>query len=134
MFGETSDLESLDVQMAVDDFSNIVHKIFESSSPLMNFPPKLAKMLGLKMWLEFEESVNQVLAKGYHVIDLFLERTSAYPGGLYEKLQDAEVPLEMIKRIFVDLVIAAGDTVSIFQGSILFTNFNNRVIYLKRNT
>ncbi|XP_065354966.1 cytochrome P450 315a1, mitochondrial [Calliphora vicina] len=110
MFGETSDLEILDIQQAVDDFSNIVHKIFESSSPLMNFPPKVAKMLGLKMWLEFEESVNEVLIKGYHVIDLFLERTSAYPGGLYEKLKEAEVPLEMIKRIFVDLVIAAGDT------------------------
>lgn len=111
MFGETSDLEIYDIHLAVDEFSDIVHKIFESSSPLMNFPPKLAKMLGLKIWREFENSVNQVLAKGGRVIDLFLERTSAYPGGLYEKLQESEVPLDMIKRIFVDLVIAAGDTV-----------------------
>ncbi|KAM7362660.1 cytochrome P450 family protein sad isoform 1-T2 [Cochliomyia hominivorax] len=110
MFGETSDLEIVDIHQAVDEFSDIVHKIFESSSPLMNFPPKLAKMLGLKIWLQFEESVNQVLKKGYRVIDLFLERTSAYPGGLYEKLSEANVPLDMIKRIFVDLVIAAGDT------------------------
>ncbi|KAI8129035.1 Cytochrome P450 315a1, mitochondrial [Lucilia cuprina] len=110
MFGETSDLEILDIQQAVDEFSNIVHKIFETSSPLMNFPPRLAKILGMKIWREFEKSVEEVLIKGYHVIDLFLERTSAYPGGLYEKLQEAEVPLDMIKRIFVDLVIAAGDT------------------------
>lgn len=112
MFGETSDLENADIQRAVESFSNIVHKIFESSSPLMNFPPKLARLLNMRIWRDFKESVDQVLAMGYHVIDLFLERTSAYPGGLYEKLQEAETPLDMIKRLFVDLVIAAGDTVS----------------------
>lgn len=112
MFGDTSDLQSRDIQMAVEDFSNNVHKIFESSSPLMNFPPKLAKLLGMKIWHQFAESVDQVLAKGYSVVDKFLDLTSFYPGGLFEKLTDAEVPLEMIKRIFVDLVIAAGDTVS----------------------
>lgn len=30
---------------------------------------------------------------------------------LFQRLQAAEVAAEMIKRIFVDLVIAAGDTV-----------------------
>lgn len=113
MFGETSDLENADIQKAVECFSNIVHKIFETSTPLMNFPPKLAKLLNMKIWREFEKSVDQVLAMGSYVIDLFLERTSAYPGGLYEKLHEAETPLDMIKRLFVDLVIAAGDTVGI---------------------
>lgn len=113
MFGSSAtEKENKTLHLAVTDFSQIVHKIFESSSVLMNFPPKLAKMFGMKIWTDFENSVDQALTKGSTIIDMYLDLSSEYPDGLYAKLKDADTPLDVIKRLFVDLVIAAGDTVS----------------------
>lgn len=113
MFGAASYVENDDLHQTVGEFSQIVQKIFECSSRLMNFPPKLAKRLHLKMWTDFEQVVHQTLMKGYQIIDMYLELSSSYPDGLYERLKDTGTPLEVIKRLFVDLVIAAGDTVRI---------------------
>uniref|UniRef100_A0A1I8N6Z5 Cytochrome P450 n=1 Tax=Musca domestica TaxID=7370 RepID=A0A1I8N6Z5_MUSDO len=111
MFGTTaSEKENADLHSAVTDFSQIVHKIFESSSKLMNFPPKIAKKYRMKIWTDFEDSVQRALSQGCRIIDMYLQLCSEYPDGLYGKLKESDTPLDMIKRLFVDLVIAAGDT------------------------
>uniref|UniRef100_A0A1A9V720 Cytochrome P450 315a1, mitochondrial n=1 Tax=Glossina austeni TaxID=7395 RepID=A0A1A9V720_GLOAU len=109
MFGN-SYLYDPSLQLALENFSKVVHKIFENSSALMNFPPKLAKLLNLRLWSEFEANVTKVLQQGNDIIDEFMKQSTNEDDGLYAKLKEAEVPLLVIKRIFVDLVIAAGDT------------------------
>lgn len=116
MFGTTaSEKENADLHSAVTDFSQIVHKIFESSSKLMNFPPKIAKKYRMKIWTDFEDSVQRALSQGCTIIDMYLQLCSEYPDGLYGKLKESDTPLDMIKRLFVDLVIAAGDTVRVVK-------------------
>ncbi|XP_059217921.1 cytochrome P450 315a1, mitochondrial [Stomoxys calcitrans] len=111
MFGSVAtEKANKTLHLAVTDFSKVVHKIFESSSLLMNFPPKLAEYFRLKIWTDFEDSVEQALNKGCAIIDMYLDLSTEYPDGLYAKLKEADTPMDMIKRLFVDLVIAAGDT------------------------
>ncbi|XP_023170133.2 cytochrome P450 315a1, mitochondrial [Drosophila hydei] len=103
------------MQCALDEFTQIVHKVFKHSSQLMNFPPRLAQMLHLRIWRDFENNVGEVLKQGASIIELCISLQREQPQSeqeeaLYHKLQAATVPSEMIKRIFVDLVIAAGDT------------------------
>ncbi|KAH8359055.1 hypothetical protein KR093_004107, partial [Drosophila rubida] len=114
MFGATA-LASVEMQAALDQFTQIVHKVFEHSSRLMSFPPKLAQLLHLRIWRDFEDNVSEVLQQGAAIIELCIKAQPLPPQSeqeeaLYHKLQAAAVPSEMIRRIFVDLVIAAGDT------------------------
>ena len=117
MFGSFA-TSSPQIEAHLNAFTHIVHKIFENSVKLMNFPPQLAKLLGLGMWQDFERNVAEVLQQGSQIIDMFLELSKEeedYDGkanALFYMLHDAEMDTAMIKRIFVDLVIAAGDTVS----------------------
>ncbi|CAD6991434.1 unnamed protein product [Ceratitis capitata] len=125
MFGFSA-AEDPKMTETMDEFSRIVHRIFDTSSALMTFPPQLAKRLNMRMWREFEESVAAVLNKGNELIDLFVNQPDASVNrcennglhnhdcagdSLFQKLLSAGMPLETVKRIFVDLVIAAGDTV-----------------------
>lgn len=104
------------MQSALNEFTQIVHKVFEHSSRLMNFPPRLAQLLHLRIWSDFESNVGEVLQQGAAIIELCISLQRGQPQSeqdeaLYHKLRAAAVPSEMIRRIFVDLVIAAGDTV-----------------------
>lgn len=118
MFGSRA-LSCPKMQSALDRFTQIVHKVFEHSSRLMNFPPKLAQLLRLPIWRDFEENVSEVLQQGAAIIELCIKSQeeekeikseSEEEEALYHRLRAAAVPSEMIRRIFVDLVIAAGDT------------------------
>ncbi|XP_037949508.1 cytochrome P450 315a1, mitochondrial [Teleopsis dalmanni] len=117
MFGPNYDNND-EILTGLCDFSRVVNKIFKSSSNLMNFPPKLAKLLNLEIWTEFEEHVTDVLFRSSQIIDLFIEQINEEnekeevpdTAPIFFKLKSAGMSHEMIKRIFVDLVIAAGDT------------------------
>ncbi|XP_034661880.1 cytochrome P450 315a1, mitochondrial [Drosophila subobscura] len=116
------------IQSALDHFTQIVHKVFEHSSRLMTFPPRLAQLLRLRIWRDFESNVDEVLREGAAIIDHCIGGEFNGDNGqpelreetLFHRLQTAEVPGEMIKRIFVDLVIAAGDTTAFSSQWALF--------------
>lgn len=116
MFGSFA-TTSPEIVQALNSFTFLVHKIFVNSAVLMNIPPQLAKILNLKIWKDFEANVEKVLKEGSAIIDMFVSLSSEendYDAeALFFKLQEAEMDYAMIKRIFVDLVIAAGDTVCI---------------------
>ncbi|EDW85100.1 uncharacterized protein Dwil_GK12791 [Drosophila willistoni] len=109
MFG-TNVLRCPKIQSILDEFTQIVHKVFEHSSRLMTFPPRLAQILRLRIWRDFERNVDEVLRQASFIIELCMRDQDDQEETLFHKLQSADVPGEMIKRIFVDLVIAAGDT------------------------
>lgn len=113
MFGESFDRveTSPRLEEKLSEFTENVHKIFTSTTRLMSFPPKLAEALNLKRWTDFEENVNLVLQLGNGIFDEFLEE-SPCNDGLVLKMKEVDMSHDMIKRIFVDLIVAAGDTVS----------------------
>lgn len=109
MFGLKEDTAlNTKLSNAIKTFSENVHKIFENSASLMNFPPKLARALRLKIWTQFENDVTEVLRMGSEIIDM--EIRNARNEGLFVQMKSAGMTMEIIKRIFVDLIIAAGDT------------------------
>ncbi|XP_055849317.1 cytochrome P450 315a1, mitochondrial isoform X2 [Episyrphus balteatus] len=114
MFGYKADnISDSKLTTAIDAFSKNVHKIFINSANLMNFPPKLARTLRMKIWTQFENDVTEVLKMGYEIIDMQINQEcdgAACEDGLFVKMRLAGMPMEDIKRIFVDLIIAAGDT------------------------
>lgn len=114
MFGyKTDSVSNLKLTERINEFANNVHKIFENSANLMSFPPKLAKILRLKIWTQFEEDVTAVLKMGNEIIDMEIDQkndSNSHEDGLFVKMRSAGMSLEVIKRIFVDLIIAAGDT------------------------
>lgn len=113
MFGESFDQveNSPHLEEKLSEFTENVHEIFNSTTKLMNFPPKLAESLNLKRWTNFEENVTLVLQLGNGIVDEFL-KSSPCDDGLALRMKEAGMSLDMIKRIFVDLIAAAGDTVS----------------------
>ncbi|EDX13308.1 GD18786 [Drosophila simulans] len=123
MFG-TSVLTCPKIQSSLDYFTQIVHKVFEHSSRLMTFPPRLAQILRLPIWRDFEANVDEVLREGAAIIDHCIrvqeDQRRSHDEALYHRLQAADVPGDMIKRIFVDLVIAAGDTTAFSSQWALF--------------
>lgn len=109
MFGSPYKSISKELEAAVDSFSEEVHKIFGSSSKLMTFPPKIAEFLQLKIWTDFEKSVDEVLKMGRRIIDMGMSEMSD-GSGMLTMMKESNMSLEDIKRIFIDLIIAAGDT------------------------
>ncbi|XP_055904348.1 cytochrome P450 315a1, mitochondrial isoform X1 [Eupeodes corollae] len=112
MFGYKDDDLNTKLKTTIDEFSKIVHKIFENSAHLMNFPPKLARVLRLKIWTQFEKDVTEVLKVGGEIIDMQMKQSCelGWDNGLFVKMRLAGMSIEDIKRIFVDLIVAAGDT------------------------
>lgn len=99
----------------IEEFSEVVHKIFEYSVTLQAIPPQLANFFKMKAWTEFERVVNQTLELGNRIIDEAIERCPRESDGLLNQFKDQGIEKEDIKRLFTDLIIAAGDTVR-FKG------------------
>lgn len=100
-------------QNLIEKFTQNVHRIFEHSAPLMSISPVLARRLGLKIWTQFEQSVSQTLLLANEICDIALATSSSSNSDncMLLKMQELGMTSDMIKRIFVDLLIAAGDTV-----------------------
>lgn len=107
MIGDTQG--NRDINRLLPEFSVIVQDIFERTAPLMTIPPTFAKKYNLNIWSEFERSVTRTLEIANEIVDIGLKVNG---NGLLKEMQSNKMSTEMIKRIFVDLIIAAGDTVN----------------------
>lgn len=118
MLGETAQESRL--RPLLVEFSKIVETVFDHSAPLMTFPPLLAKKYNLKIWKSFENSVTRTLNLANAIVDIGLESiTTTSQMGMIAEMQALGMSPEIIKRIFVDLIIAAGDTVNTFFNLLL---------------
>lgn len=108
MLGDDKSIDKSEINKLLPEFSAIVQDIFENTAPLMTVPPTLARKYKLKIWSEFETSVTRTLEIANAIVDAGLKMNS---NGLLKEMQSNNMSTEMIKRIFIDLIIAAGDTV-----------------------
>lgn len=94
----------------IEEFTQVVHKIFKHSTALQTIPPKMADFLKIKAWTEFVSVVNRTLYLGNKIIDEAFENCPKNHG-LLNQFKEMNISKEDINRLFTDLIIAAGDTV-----------------------
>ncbi|XP_050100803.1 cytochrome P450 315a1, mitochondrial isoform X3 [Anopheles aquasalis] len=102
--------QSAEFRALVSQFSAVVYEIFRCSSELMNVPPALADRMNLAPWQQFEQVVPKTISLASSIIQFGMQHTELKDGLLYE-LHD-QIDEELLRRIFVDFIIAAGDTTS----------------------
>lgn len=125
MLGPSHVNKSAELQDLIDRFAQDVHLIFKYSAQMFIAPPKLLKLIRSKSWTQFVEVVNRTLALGHQITNYCLDHVDL-SGGFLEKMQDAQMGREYINRIFVDLIIAAGDTTAFSTLWALFLLGQNR--------
>lgn len=109
MIGDAQRYNHPELNQLLPEFSAIVQDIFESTAPLMTIPPAFAQKYKLRTWTKFEKSVTKTLEIANSIVDIGLKIDG---NGLIKEMQTNNMSTEMIRRIFIDLIIAAGDTVS----------------------
>uniref|UniRef100_A0A182PV89 Uncharacterized protein n=1 Tax=Anopheles epiroticus TaxID=199890 RepID=A0A182PV89_9DIPT len=110
MFGAafTDCRQSAEFRRLVQQFSATVYDIFRCSSELMNIPPAIADRLNVQPWQQFEKVVPETIRLATEIIEFGIANCQARDGLLDLMVQKLDKPLLM--RIFIDFIVAAGDT------------------------
>ncbi|XP_055307004.1 cytochrome P450 315a1, mitochondrial [Sitodiplosis mosellana] len=108
IFGNKAPAICNELRTTIDHFAQIVQKVFEDTVPFSSISPQLARKLHLPIWTKFERSVTDTLNIANEIIDFGLKQSRC--DGLLAEMKDLGMTTQMIKRIFIDLIIAAGDT------------------------
>ncbi|XP_035894894.1 cytochrome P450 315a1, mitochondrial isoform X2 [Anopheles stephensi] len=99
---------SAEFRELVQQFSSVVYDIFRCSSELMNIPPAIADRLNVQPWQQFEKVVPETIRLATAIIEFGIANSQSRDGLLELMVEKLDKPLMM--RIFVDFIIAAGDT------------------------
>lgn len=109
MFGQhISEKIIADAAPLIAEFASTVQNVFEDTVPFMSFSPQLARKFNLKIWTKFENTVHRTLSIASQIIDYGIALDKC--DGLLNDMLQLGMSHEMIKRIFIDLIVAAGDT------------------------
>ncbi|KAJ8722153.1 hypothetical protein PYW08_004555 [Mythimna loreyi] len=92
-------------------FTEAVKRIFQTTTKLYGLPLNVCQKLNLKVWRDFQESVDVSLSLAHKIVGEMLLH-SKESNGLINLLSEENMKPEDIKRIIADFVIAAGDTTS----------------------
>lgn len=113
MFGNvTARLMCTELREKIDYFAQIVQNVFEDTVPFASISPKFARRMRLSIWKNFEQNVTETLRIADEIIAFGLKRQQQqrHDDGLLAELDGFNMTVEMIRRVFIDLIIAAGDT------------------------
>lgn len=108
LFGNASTIICIELRTTIQSFAQIVQNVFEDTVPFSSISPQLARKFHLPIWKKFERSVTDTLNIANEIIAFGLKQSKC--DGLLAEMMNAGMTNEMIKRIFIDLIIAAGDT------------------------
>lgn len=108
MFGNAASRIIAEQRDAIEHLARSVHAVFDSSAPLAAIPPQLARRFNLKCWQTFENNVSDSLTIATRVIEHGMALGEA--DGLLRDMHGIQMSDELIKKIFIDLILAAGDT------------------------
>lgn len=93
-----------------DKLAGILHKIFELSARLSVLPAKYAMKFRLPVWREFVKVADEALGMTRKLVP---EMASLGGDGLLYLMKQEGIQDEDLVRIVTDLILAAGDTVSL---------------------
>lgn len=118
MFGSAAKPMFDQLHPTIDRFACVVQSVFEDTIPFVSFSPQSARKFHLPIWKKFETSVTDTLSIASEIIDAGLNQPQC--DGLLREMKELGMSSEMIKRIFIDLIIAAGDTTAFSTQSALY--------------
>ncbi|XP_052901284.1 cytochrome P450 315a1, mitochondrial [Anopheles moucheti] len=118
--------QSPEFRQLVKQFSSVVYDIFRCSSELMNIPPAIADRLNVQPWQQFEKVVPETIRLATDIIEFGIANSQSNDGLLDLMVQKLDKPLMM--RIFIDFIIAAGDTTSFATVWALYLLANNSTV------
>lgn len=120
----------------IRELTHVVRRIFECTVKLTTIPAELARRLNLKLWKNYIDSVNQSFKICEYNIEDDINLPSHFPfkfrsfffvlasellvdmykcdnagDGILRAMLDLNLSTDLIHRIVVDFIIAAGDTV-----------------------
>ncbi|RZC40063.1 p450 domain containing protein [Asbolus verrucosus] len=87
-----------------------MYLVFQTSSEMALIPSSIASKLKIPRWRRFVRSVDQALEGGNRLVNRLIRELSPKSNGLLPKLLNEDMDIENVKRIIVDMVLAAGDT------------------------
>ncbi|CAH1638272.1 unnamed protein product [Spodoptera littoralis] len=117
-------------------FAEEVKKIFQTTTKLYGWPVNMCQKMNLKVWRDFKKSVDISLFLANKIVEEMINNKQP-KDGLINLLIEENLKPEIIKRIIVDFVIAAGDTTSyttIWTLYLLSKNKDVRQELFKRNS
>lgn len=124
MFGNAAQTICREMRETIDHFAQIVQNVFEDTVPFTSISPKLAHKLRLPIWTKFETSVTDTLSIASEIVDFGLKQPEIH--GLLGEMKQLGMTTDMIKRIFIDLITAAGDTTAFSTQWALYLLSNNQ--------
>lgn len=111
IFGRVANQMFDDLSETISQFAHIVQNVFEDTVPFQTISPQIARRLRLSIWSKFDANVTKTLKIASQIVEYGWHQSQC--DGLLNEMQKLGMPKEMIKRIFIDLIIAAGDTTAV---------------------
>lgn len=111
IFGRAANQMFEDLRETIDQLAHIVQNVFEDTVPFQTISPQLARKLRLSIWSRFDVNVTKTLKIASEIVEYGWHQSQC--DGLLDDMQKIGMPKEMIQRIFIDLIIAAGDTTAV---------------------
>ncbi|XP_022164033.1 cytochrome P450 315a1, mitochondrial [Myzus persicae] len=97
-----------DISNDVNCLAQSIQKVFQSTVKFTVIPAKTSKLLKLNIWNDFVLAVDNSIESANNLVSKLMSFNS---DGLLNSLLNAhDIPSDMIKRLIVDFIIAAGDT------------------------
>ncbi|XP_058127981.1 cytochrome P450 315a1, mitochondrial [Anopheles ziemanni] len=95
-------------QELIQQFSHVVYEIFQHTSELMNIPPAIADKLNVQAWQQFEKVVPETIRLATEIIEFGIQYKNTNSGLL--DIMSEKLEKSLMMRIFIDFIVAAGDT------------------------
>ncbi|KAK6637987.1 hypothetical protein RUM44_008411 [Polyplax serrata] len=103
-----------EVKPLIDQLSETVHQVFVESASLSLLPVKMVAKLNLPVWKRFVKAAGSTVEQGKVIVETLLAKLDEIDAknkcGLLSEMMSAQLNVEDLKRIVIDLILAAGDT------------------------
>ncbi|XP_065164330.1 cytochrome P450 315a1, mitochondrial [Atheta coriaria] len=116
-----------DINEKLDTASHKIKLIFETSAQLQFMPIRLAHRLGLRIWRDFVQAVDDALINTSGLVYELMRISqntglnSTYDMGVISLMRSSQIAPSDIIKIVVDLVLAAGDTTAYTMQWVLYS-------------
>lgn len=104
----------------VEKLAQVTHLVFQTSAKLALIPASFASKFKIPRWRRFVQSVDTALSEANILVNTLEKNLTSESTGLLPKLLSEKISPDDIKRIIVDLVLAAGDTTAVAMEWMLY--------------
>jgi ecdysteroid 2-hydroxylase len=120
-----------DIEPKIVNLAEIIHSVFQTTAKLSLIPVSFASKYKIPRWRRFVESVDNALASADSLVVQLIQVSGPESNGLLPKLLQEEIEIQDVKRIIVDLILAAGDTTAVAMEWILYLIGKNKKVQEK---